>query len=136
MSDWNDKIIKEFRENDGVVGGRYQDMQLLLLHTEGVKTGKERVNPVVTIEDDGDQIIVASKGGAPDNPDWFYNLKANPEVAVELGSHTYQARAVVTQEPERTRLFSKMVDQHPFFHEYQEKTERTIPVVRLKAVND
>jgi deazaflavin-dependent oxidoreductase (nitroreductase family) len=135
MSDWNDKIIKEFRQNDGAVGGRYQDMQLLLLHTKGAKTGKERVNPVVTIEDGEDQIIVASKGGATDNPDWFYNLEANPRVTVELGSHTYQAQAVVLQEPERTHLFNKMVDQHPFFQEYQDKTERTIPVIRLEALN-
>ena len=135
MSTWNDRnarIIEEFRANDGQVGGRYEDMTLLLLHTTGARSGRERVNPLVTTKVSGDQIIIASKGGAPDHPDWYHNLKANPEVEVELGSETYRARAEITEEPDRRRLFDEMAERYPFFDEYEKKTERVIPVIRLK----
>ena len=79
-------------------------------------------------------MIIASKGGAPTNPDWYYNIRANPLVTVETGSEQFQARATVAAEPERTRLYNKMVEMMPGFAEYQEKTSRVIPVIILTRV--
>ena len=131
MSDWNKKIIDEFRANDGKVGGYFENMTLLLLHTTGAKSGQPRINPVAYIEDGDRFIIAASKAGAPTNPDWYYNLVANPEVSVEVGTEQFQARAVVAEEPERTALYKKMAASYPGFAEYERKTTRIIPVVSL-----
>ncbi|MEZ4515967.1 MAG: nitroreductase/quinone reductase family protein [Chloroflexota bacterium] len=108
MSDWNKQIIDEFRANDGRVGGPFEGKTLLLLHTIGAKSGKERVNPVATFEDNGRLVVIASKGGAPTNPDWYYNIVAHPDVEVEYGTDRFAARATVTNEPERTELYGKM----------------------------
>jgi deazaflavin-dependent oxidoreductase (nitroreductase family) len=131
MSDWNKQIIDEFRANDGKVAGYFAGKTLLLLHTTGAKSGQERVNPVATIKDGDRLVIIASKGGAPTNPDWFHNLVANPVVGVEYGTEEFQARATVTSEPERTELFDKMASEFGGFSEYKEKTTRVIPVVTL-----
>jgi deazaflavin-dependent oxidoreductase (nitroreductase family) len=129
---WNQQVIKEFRANDGVVGGRYKDMTLLLLHTTGAKSGKERINPLATMADGDDYIIIASKGGAPRHPDWYHNLVANPQIEVEVGSERFPALAQVVNEPERSQLFARMAAKHPFFAEYAQKAGRIIPVIRLK----
>lgn len=134
-NDWHAKVIKEFRENDGVVGGPFEGMNLMILHTTGAKTGKERLNPVATIEEDGGYVIIASKGGAPNHPDWYHNLVANPEVTVEVGTETLEAYAEVVDEPERTQLYSKMAERYPGFREYEEKTDRVIPVIKLKRMS-
>ena len=84
MNDWNKKIIEEFRANDGKVGGQFASMDLLLLHTTGAKSGLPRINPVACMADGDRYIIIASNEGAPTNPDWYYNLAANPEVSVEV----------------------------------------------------
>jgi deazaflavin-dependent oxidoreductase (nitroreductase family) len=131
MSDWNKAIIDEFRANAGKVGGQFAGRTLLLLHTTGAKSGETRVNPLVYIPDSERYVIVASKGGAPTNPDWYYNLSANPEVTVEVGSEKFQAVAQVTAEPERTRLYEKMETVNPGFTEYKSKTTRSIPVITL-----
>jgi deazaflavin-dependent oxidoreductase (nitroreductase family) len=131
MSDWNKAIIDEFRANAGKVGGQFAGRTLLLLHTTGAKSGETRVNPLVYIPDGERYVIVASKGGAPTNPDWYYNLSANPEVTVEVGSEKFQAVAQVTAEPERTRLYEKMESVNPGFTEYKSKTTRSIPVITL-----
>jgi deazaflavin-dependent oxidoreductase (nitroreductase family) len=131
MSDWNKAIIDEFRANAGKVGGQFAGRTLLLLHTTGAKSGETRVNPLVTIPDGERYVIVASKSGSPTNPDWYYNLSANPEVTVEVGSETFQAVAQVTAEPERTRLYEKMESVNPGFTEYKSKTSRSIPVITL-----
>ncbi len=111
VNNWNQRIIEEFRANDGRVGGRFAGNRLLLLHSIGAKSGQRRVNPLVTLEDDGRFIIVASKAGAPTHPDWYYNLKANPDVEVEYGVERFPARATVTEEPElepwRLRVFPR-----------------------------
>jgi deazaflavin-dependent oxidoreductase (nitroreductase family) len=133
--DWNAKIIQEFRENDGEVDGPYEGMKLLILHTTGAKSGKEHVNPVATIREDGHYIITASKGGAPSNPDWYYNLVANPRVTIEVGSETLKAHAEVTKEPERTALYSEMADQYAGFKKYEHKTDRVIPVIKLTPLD-
>ena len=131
MSDWNKAIIDEFRANAGKVGGQFAERTLLLLHTTGAKSGEERVNPVVYFVDGERYVIIASKGGAPSNPDWYHNLIANPEVNVEVGTEQFQAVAHVTSEPERTRLYEHMETLAPGFTEYKSKTTRSIPVITL-----
>jgi deazaflavin-dependent oxidoreductase (nitroreductase family) len=134
MSNQNDRnmaIIKEFRENAGKVGGPFEGRTLLILHTIGAKSGQERINPVAYVTDGDRFVIIASKGGAPTNPDWYYNIVANPQVTVEVGVEQFTARASISTEPERTRLYSKMVEMMPGFAEYQKKTTRMIPVITL-----
>ena len=130
----NKKIIDEFRANGGKVGGRFEGKTLLLLHTKGAKSGQERVNPVAYVRDGERLVIVASKGGAPTNPDWYYNLIANPLVTVEVGTEKFQARPTVAEEPERTRLYDQMVAMMPGFDDYRRKTTRVIPVIVLTPV--
>jgi len=130
-NDWNSKIIEEFRANGGKVGGMFEGATLLLLHTRGAKSGKERVNPVGYIRDGERFVVVASKAGAPTNPDWYYNIVANPQFNVEVGRDTFQVHATVTQDPERTRLYNKMIETLPSFDEYRHKTTRKIPVIAL-----
>ena len=130
-NEWNKKIIEEFRANDGRVGGRFTNTSLLLLQTTGAKSGKKRVNPVAYTTDDGRFVIIASKGGAPTNPDWYYNLVANPEAKVEVGTEAFAVAATVAKEPERTQLYNQMAARYPGFAEYERKTERVIPVVTL-----
>ena len=130
-NDWNKSIIEEFRANGGKVGGQFAGATLLLLHTTGAKSGQERVNPVVYTTDGDQLVVIASKGGAPTNPDWYYNLVANPQVTVEVNTEQFQAEATIPAEPERTRLYNQMATAMPGFAEYQRKTERIIPVVVL-----
>jgi deazaflavin-dependent oxidoreductase (nitroreductase family) len=127
---WNKAVIEEFRANEGRVRD-LGDMPLLLLHTSGAKSGQPRINPVVYLADGDRFVIAASKRGAPTNPDWYYNLVANPEVSVEVGTKQFQARATVATEPERTELFEKMASLGPRFAEYQRNTRRIIPVIVL-----
>jgi len=132
--DRNRKIIEEFRAHDGKVGGWFEGKTLLLLHTKGAKTGQERINPVAYVRDDDRYVVIASKSGAPTNPSWYYNLLANPLVTVEVGDKTFQVRATVAEEPERTRLYNKMVEMMPGFDDYRRKTTREIPVIVLTPV--
>jgi len=131
VNDWNTNIIKEFRANAGKVGGQFEGGTLLILHTVGAKSGQERVNPVAYTPDQDRLVIIASKGGAPTNPDWYYNIVANPQVTVEVGTEQFTAKASIAPEPERTRLYAKMVEKMPGFAEYEKKTTRKIPVVIL-----
>ena len=131
MSDMNQKVIEEFRANDGKVGGFFANNTLLLLHTTGAKSGKERINPLVTFEDGDRLVIIASKGGAPSHPDWYHNIVANPVVKVEYGTESFEAQAAVASEPERTRLYEIMETIMASFTEYKEKAGRVIPVVTL-----
>ena len=133
-SERNQKIIDEFRANRGKVGGRFEGKTLLLLHTKGAKSGQERVNPTAYVRDNGNLVVIASKGGAPTNPNWYYNMIANPLVTVEVGTEKFQARARVAAEPERTRLYNKMVEMMPSFDDYRHKTTRQIPVIVLTPV--
>ena len=131
MSDWNKKIIEEFRANEGKVGGNFEGADMLLLHTTGAKTGKVRVNPVLYVRDGDRLAVMASKAGAPTNPDWYHNILANPDVSVEVGSEEIQAHAEIVSEPKRTQLYEKMEAERPGFTDYKKKTSRTIPVVIL-----
>jgi deazaflavin-dependent oxidoreductase (nitroreductase family) len=132
MSDWNTRVIEEFRANAGKVGGNFAGAPLLILHTTGAKTGRERVNPLVYQAVGDDVAIFASKGGAPDNPDWFHNIVANPEVTVEIGTDTVPMRARVAGSDEREPIWSRQKQVMPGFAEYEAKTDRQIPVVVLE----
>jgi deazaflavin-dependent oxidoreductase (nitroreductase family) len=135
VSDFNQATIDEFRTNDGKVGGYFAGANLLLLHTIGAKSGQPRTNPVVYVTDGDRLVVIASKGGGDSNPDWYYNLLANPTVTVELGTGQFQARATaVTEEPERSRLYAKMVEHRPGFADYEQKTSRKIPAIVLERV--
>ena len=131
MSDFNKKVIEEFRANGGNVGGHFENMSLLLLHTTGAKSGLPRINPLAQMADGERYIIVASKGGASSHPDWYYNIVANSSVKVEVGTEAFEAIARVAEEPERTLLYNKMAKKYQFFKEYAEKAGRVIPVIVL-----
>ena len=131
MSDWNAKIIEEFRTNQGRVGGNFEGAPMLLLHTQGAKSGQERVNPMMYLEKDGRIYVFASKAGAPTNPDWYHNLVANPEVTAEIATSTVEATARPLPEDERKVIFDVQADLYPGFRDYESKTTRKIPVVEL-----
>jgi len=131
MSDWNEKIIAEFRANEGRVGGNFEGAPLLLLHSTGARTGEERVNPMM-YQPVGDSFAVfASKAGADTNPDWFHNLKANPEARIEVGTETLDVRARVLDAEEREPIWEEQKARYPGFADYEAKTDRIIPVVML-----
>jgi deazaflavin-dependent oxidoreductase (nitroreductase family) len=132
VHDWNSKIIEEFRTNEGRVGGPFKGAPMLLLHHTGAKSRKIRVNPLVYLAD-GDRLLVfGSKGGAPTNPDWIHNLRANPAATVEVGTDKFDVEAEELTGEERDRFFAKQAGLMPAFADYQTKTSRTIPVVALK----
>jgi deazaflavin-dependent oxidoreductase (nitroreductase family) len=131
VSDWNAKIIEEFRANEGRVGGPFEGAPMILIHHIGAKSGTERVTPLVYFPEGDEMVIVASKGGAPTNPDWYHNLKANPTIEVEVGTETFPVVASEPQGEERDEIWSRVVAANPGFGEYQAKVERTIPVLVL-----
>jgi deazaflavin-dependent oxidoreductase (nitroreductase family) len=131
----NRKIIDEFHANAGVVGGPFDGIPLLLLHHRGAKSGTERINPVAYRRDGDSYVIFASKGGAPTNPDWYHNVRANPEVELEVGTTTLKARARIAAGDERERIWSTQKREFPGFASYEEKTDREIPVVVLEPVS-
>ncbi len=130
-NDWNTQIIDEFRANEGRVGGNFEGAPLLLLHTTGARTGKERVNPMM-YQDLGDSVAVfASKAGAPSNPDWYRNLVAHPDVTAEIGTTTRSFRARTAEPDERGPIWEKQKADYPGFADYEAGTSREIPVVIL-----
>ncbi|GAA4249449.1 nitroreductase family deazaflavin-dependent oxidoreductase [Dactylosporangium darangshiense] len=132
VSDWNDKIIEEFRANEGKVGGPFAGAPLLLLHTVGARSGAERVSPVMYQKVDGGYAVFASKGGAPTNPDWYHNLLANPQVTAEIGTGTVDLVARVAEGDERERIWTAQKTAYTGFADYEAKTTRQIPVVILE----
>ncbi|MEW1586468.1 nitroreductase family deazaflavin-dependent oxidoreductase [Micromonospora vinacea] len=132
MSDFNDKIIAEFRANGGQVGGQFAGAPLLLLHTVGAKSGQPRVNPMMYQTVDDGYAVFASKGGAPTNPDWYYNLLAHPKVQAEIGTDTIELVARVAVGDERERIWGPLKAAYPGFADYERKTTRQIPVVVLE----
>jgi len=131
QADFNTQIIDEFRANDGRVGGMFEGMPLLLLHHTGAKSGKSRINPLAYQSDGGRYVVFASKAGAPTNPDWYHNLKAQPDVTIEVGTQKMDAVAQEATGEERDRLYRMMAEQAPQFGEYEKKTSRVIPVIIL-----
>ena len=131
VNDFNTKIIEEFRANGGKLGGGFEGAPMLLLTTVGAKSGKTRVNPMMYLDEGGRRYVFASKAGAPTNPDWYYNLLANPDVTIEVGTDTLDVVATRLEEEERARVYAVQASRYPGFAEYQEKTDRAIPVVAL-----
>jgi deazaflavin-dependent oxidoreductase (nitroreductase family) len=134
-NDFNQTIIDEFRANHGELSGQFAGAPMLLLHSTGAKSGQERVNPMMYQEVDGGYAVFASKAGAPTNPDWFHNLRANPDASVEVGDATVAVRARVTEGDERDRIWATQKERYPGFSDYESKTTRTIPVVVLEPVS-
>lgn len=130
--DLNTQVINEFRENGGRVGGMLAGMPVLLLHHTGAQSGKEYVNPLAYLEDDGRYAIFASAAGAPKHPGWFHNLKAHPDVSIEVGTQTLEVHAQEATGEERDRLYRIQSERIPRFSEYEQKTDRLIPVVLLQ----
>jgi deazaflavin-dependent oxidoreductase (nitroreductase family) len=124
--------VRLYQSSGGRWGSTMSGRKILLLTTTGNKSGKSRTVPVVPFLDGGETYVIASMGGAPEHPAWYRNLRANPEVGVQIGAEQWRARAVVVEDgPERQRLWTQIVEQMPNFGKYQEKTSRVIPVVRL-----
>ena len=136
-SEWNAfnaQVIEEFRANGGNVSGGFAGAPMILITHVGAKSGKQYTSPLVYSMDGDKPVIIASKGGAPDDPQWFRNLVANPAVTVELGTEKYSGRARVAEGAERDRLFRAQADMMPNFDEYATKTTRVIPVVVIERV--
>jgi deazaflavin-dependent oxidoreductase (nitroreductase family) len=129
--DFNQKVIEEFRANGGKVGGELERTPLLLLGTTGARSGRPRTTPLAYYEEADRHYVIASKAGAPTHPDWYFNLRAHPEVTVEVGQERFAATATVLDGPDRDRVFAAIVQRAPTAGEYQAKTARTIPVVAL-----
>jgi deazaflavin-dependent oxidoreductase (nitroreductase family) len=131
--DWNRKIIEEFRANEGRVASFARQPLLLLTHT-GAKSGKQRTNPLAYFRDGDRYVIVASKGGAPTNPDWYYNLSANPRASIEVGNEKFEVVAAQAEPVERERIFAMIVALNPTFKDYENKAGRIIPLMILSPV--
>jgi len=128
---WNEGVIKEFRQNHGKVGGNFEGSPLLLIHHTGARTGKQRVNPLMYFKAGVRYLVFASKGGADRNPDWYYNLRAHPDVQIEVGDNLIDVHAEEVKGHERDRIYSQWATMYPQFGEYQRKTRRVIPVIAL-----
>jgi deazaflavin-dependent oxidoreductase (nitroreductase family) len=136
-NDWNASTIAEFRANEGRVGGPFEGAPLVLLHHRGRKSQREYVAPTMYMPDDGDNdriYVFASKGGAPSNPDWYYNLTALGAGTVERGTETYPVTVRELHGEERDHIYDEQALRFPGFAEYAERTKgiRTIPVLELK----
>jgi deazaflavin-dependent oxidoreductase (nitroreductase family) len=130
-ADYNASIISEFRANGGLVGGTFEGVPLLLLHHTGAKSGRQRINPLAYLSDAGRYVVFGSKGGSPKNPDWYHNLRANPEATIEVGTDTIDVVASEATGEERDRLFGAQAERYPAFSEYERKSGRVIPVMVL-----
>jgi deazaflavin-dependent oxidoreductase (nitroreductase family) len=131
VSDWNREVVDEFRARGGRVAA-FEGRPLLLLHSQGAKSGSEYVNPLVYLPVGDDFAVFGSKAGAPVNPGWYHNLRANPDTVVEIGTETIPVRARVAEGEERERIWEEQKRANPNFAEYEQKTTRPIPVVILE----
>jgi deazaflavin-dependent oxidoreductase (nitroreductase family) len=129
---FNSKIIEEFRANEGHVGGPWADTTLILIHHLGARSGIERITPLGGFpQEDGRYAIVASNGGSPTQPDWSYNLRANPRITVEAGAETFTVVAEEVDGTARAELWPKLVAEVPQLGDYQARITRRIPVFML-----
>ena len=127
----NEQIAAEFRASGGLVGGGFAGTPVLLLHTRGARSGHERVNPLVYLDDAGRRIIFASYQGADRHPAWYFNLRAQPEVTIEVGTETLRVRAQELTGGERDRLWRLQTQRYPRFGDYERRTSRVIPAIAL-----
>jgi deazaflavin-dependent oxidoreductase (nitroreductase family) len=132
LNDWDRQIIDEFRANGGKVGGQFAGAPLLLLTTTGAKSGEPRTRPLAYLSDGGRIYVFAGNRGAPTNPSWYHNLIAHPDVTVELGTETFEARAIVMESTEEDRLWNIQLQKMPALAELREKITRKFPVVLLE----
>ena len=131
-SEYNAKIIEEFRANQGRLGGEWAGTTVILVHHIGARSGIERVTPLgCFVLQDGRFAIVASNGGSPRHPDWYYNLKAHPVIQAELGAQTFTVLAGELDDTARAQLWPRLVAEHPTLGEHQAKTTRQVPVFLL-----
>ena len=131
-SDFNTKIIEEFRANEGRVGGNLAGTTIILIHHVGARSGSERVSPLGCFPQPGGRFaIAASNGGSPTHPDWYHNLRANPRVKAEVGTEVFMALAEELDDAARAELWPSMVAEHPALGEYQARAGRQIPVLML-----
>jgi deazaflavin-dependent oxidoreductase (nitroreductase family) len=135
-ANWNAQVIEEFRANEGRVGGQFEGAPMTLVHHRGRKSGRELVNPMMYLRDDGDPdtiYVFASKAGAPTNPDWYYNLVSVGAAEVEVGRERYPVTVTELQGDERDRVYAEQAHRYPGFADYEKKTTgiRTIPVLAL-----
>ncbi|GCE28044.1 hypothetical protein KDA_35280 [Dictyobacter alpinus] len=133
-NNWNEQVINEFRANGGKVGGPFEGAYMVLVTSIGAKSGQPRTTPLVYLPDGERILIFASKAGAPTNPDWYYNLRANPEATVEVGTETFKAKASEITGKERDELYARQVSIAPGFGDYEKKTTRKIPVIALERI--
>jgi deazaflavin-dependent oxidoreductase (nitroreductase family) len=131
---FNLKVIDEFRANGGKVGKPFEGMPMVLVTVTGAKSGKTYTTPLVYSKDGNRFVIIASMAGAPNNPDWYHNIKAHPTVTLEIGTERFQAKATVTSGEERERLFNAQAAIMPVFNDYRKKTTRQIPVIALDRI--
>lgn len=129
MISYNNHLIEQFRANGGKVTGRFADAPLLLLTTTGAKSGEKRTTPLAHSTDGDNIIIIASYAGNPKHPQWYHNIRANPEVTIELPDQTFTVNAIIPEGEERQRLFDQQAEKMPAFAEYQAKATREIPVI-------
>ncbi|HEY4097932.1 MAG TPA: nitroreductase family deazaflavin-dependent oxidoreductase [Baekduia sp.] len=131
---FGDQHVERYEATDGAEGHEWEGTQALILTTVGRKSGEERKSALIYAEHDGKQLIVASKGGAPEPPAWYLNLQAQPEVQVQVKGDRFTARARDATPEEKPELWKLMVGEWPAYDEYQTKTDRQIPVVVLERV--
>lgn len=124
--------VDRYRATDGAEGHEWEGTQTLLLTTRGRKSGEERTTPLIYAPDGDSYVIVASKGGTDEQPGWYLNLAADPEVDVQVMGDRFKARARTATAEEKPRLWERMVAEWPAYDEYQQRTEREIPVVVLE----
>lgn len=132
QNDYNQRLIEEFRADRSNNGEAFKGRPLLLLTTTGARSGQRRTTPMMYVSDGNRLLVIASNAGAPKHPAWYYNLLAHPRVTVEVGKETYDATAIVTEGAERQHLWTRIVEQYPFFADHQAKITREIPVVALE----
>jgi deazaflavin-dependent oxidoreductase (nitroreductase family) len=133
---FNDDLITHFRKNNGIVTeGPFTGRDVLLLTTTGAKSGEPRTHPLVYTRDGDRYLVIASKGGAPTHPSWYHNLRAHPEVTVEVGPERFRAKATpVAGGTERRRLYDQHAAINTGFKDYERKTDRVIPAVLLERL--
>ena len=129
---FNKKVVEEFRATGGKVAGPFTQAELLLLTTTGAKSGQPRVSPLAYFRVDGKLIIIGSFAGAPVNPAWVHNLRANPQAHVEVGADAFDVTAVELSAAQRDELFPKLTAVAPVIAESQSKTSRVIPLFELQ----
>ena len=130
--DFNRNLINDLRTNGKPTSGPFLGRNVLILTTQGAKSGEVRETPLVYTRDGDHYVIVASKGGAPTHPAWYHNLAKHPEVTIEVGKDKFKARAHVAQGDEHERLYTHHADINPTFHDYRKRTTRKIPVIVLE----